>query len=337
MHKVMWQIREKHRYIWAMLFLVCTILYNSATLPVKKDAQKTTGENNSFAKSQTMAVPTLYTKQPESVYEGVMQSRKGDVFRVAFEARGGNNPELELFVRSSLFYESVKVGEVIVESTEDNEYEEVVFVTHGDYDSIVIRLKGSESDRENWDNRFVFIDSLSITKLDIDPEKIAQLSPTAIGFRGIPQSRVEDLGSETLYTFALARDIVDYQSVFDASASTYFDGKKKAVVAAKKNTEYFTYKFDVAHPIKRLIIRAEQHGSDENEIRLQYSFDGSLWKTVEYSQKPGKSQRFFLSLDFAVPREKQVFVRISYEGEDKKTGTFALAELRLNALAIKQK
>lgn len=331
----MHQIKERYRYVWVVFFLMVTVSYNNTATFVKKETPRAAQENGSFTEPRAAVIPTLYTKQPESLYGGIMQSQKGDVFRVAFEARGGNNPELELLVHSSLFYESVKVGEVEVESTEENEYKEVVFVAPGSYDSIIIRLKGSEHDETSWNSRFAFIEAFSLTKLDIDPGKIAQLSPTVIGFRGLPQSRLEDFGSEMLYTFSTSGDVTDYQSVFDASQSTYFDGKKKAVVAAKRKSEYFVYKLDMMHLLKKLIIKAEQHGSDEDEIHLQYSFDGSSWETIQYVQKAGGSQQFFLSLDFEVPQEKLVFIKVSYEGEDKKTGTFALEELKVNALVVK--
>lgn len=323
---------EKKMYSLAIFVLLIVFLYNDILVPIEmKILEKPAGDASAMSLTES-ALPTIYTKQPENIYKGVLQSKKGDVYRVTLEARGGNNPQLEVFVHSSIFYETAKVGEIEIESIDNNEHKEIVFSTPGSFDSILIRLKEGEKDETKWDNRFAFIDSLSVARLDIDQGGIASLSPTVTGVQGVSSARLEDMGMDMLYTFSIRGDVTDYQSIFEATNSMIFDSKKKSVAAAKRNGEYFMYKLDMVYPIKRLVIRATQKGSDENEIHLQYSFDKSLWQSIEYSQKHSGSQKFFLSLNREVPREKTVYIKAFYEGEDKKSGTFALEELEVNAL-----
>lgn len=330
--------KSKNQYFSVTLLLLVAFLYNDILVPRETKRLEKTPENAGIIQSAEPVVPTLYMKRPESIYTGVLQSRKGDVYRVVLDVRGGNNPQLEIFVASSVFHETLKIGEVEeIESIDENEHKEIVFVALGSFDSIIIRLKESERDETKWDSKFAFIDALSITRLDISPEKIASIAPTVTGVQGMPFAKLEDLGTSMLYTFSTRSDITDYQSVFEATDSAAFDGKKEAVAAAKREGEYFMYKFDVVYPLKKLFIRAVQRGFDKDEIRMQYSFDKSSWKTIEYTQANGSSQKFLLSLEEMVPREREVYVKVFYEGENKKTGTFALEKLEVNALVVDEK
>lgn len=324
--------REVGKYFLTGFILLIVFVYNNTFVPTETKRLEKSNGGTDVVQSKESIPPTVYTKRPESIYKGVLQSKKGDVYRVSFDVRGGNTPQLEVFVRSSIFYETFKVGEVEVESADKAERKEVVFVTPGNFDSIGIRLKKDEGDETRWDSKFAFVSSLSVSRLSITSEGITSLSPTIIGIQGMPFARLEDMGADMLYTFSTRGDITDYQSVFETTDSAAFDGKKKAVVAAKRNGEYFIYKLDMVHPIKKLLIRSIQKGSDENEIRMQYSFDKSSWHTIEYTQNKAESQKFLLSLERNIPKESVVFVKVFYEGEDKKTGTFALEELEVNAL-----
>lgn len=325
-----------NRYFSIATILSVAFLYNYILVPLETKRLEEVPKDIGVMQSAEPVSPTLYMKRPESVYRGVLQSRRGDVYRVVFDVRGGNNPQLEVSLFSSVFHETVKIGEVEAESSDENERKEIVFTTSGSFDSIIIRLKEGERDETKWDNKFAFIENLSITRLDISPEKMTSLAPVVIGVQGMPFAKLEDLGSEMLYTFSTRSDITDYQGIFEATESAAFDGKKKAVVAAKRKGEYFMYKLDAVHPFKKLLIRAIQKGSDKDEIRLQYSFDKSSWQTVEYTQEDGGSQKFLLFIEQEVPKEKVVYVKVFYEGEDKKTGTFGLEELEVNALVVNE-
>lgn len=333
--KIQLTLKKNGRYVGVLLILIGTFLYNDALTPLSKKIMERASDTSQTIPSVAMISPTIHTKQPEKIYEHVMQSKKGDVYRVAFGARGGDNPQVEIFIHSSVFYETIKVGETDVESVDVNEYKEVVFTTPGSFDSIIIKLKEGTRDEGKWSNQFVFTDSFSVSRLDIVPEEISSLAPTIIGIQGLRYARLEDIGRDMLYTFATRSEATDYQDVFEATNSTEFDSKKKSVIAAKRKGEYFMYKFDMMYPITKLVIRATQEGFDEDEIRLQYSFDKSSWRTIEYSQKRSEPQRFLLSLKREIPKEKTVYVKVFYEGEDKKSGTFALKTLSVSALVQK--
>lgn len=143
-------------------------------------------------------------------------------------------------------------------------------------------------------------------------------------------AKLEDLGRNLFYSFSLQEKPVDYTNVFDMSEGVTFDGKKRLVSGRKKNGEFFTYKFDTLYPFRNLTIEARQEGSVPNEIKLEYSFDNSFWKEIPSTQEKSQSPTFFLML--SNPNNGHVvYVRASFQGEEKKTGLFALDKLSVKA------
>lgn len=147
-------------------------------------------------------------------------------------------------------------------------------------------------------------------------------------------ARLEDLGKIFSYSFSFQEKNVDFINLFAASQDVQFDSKSKLVKGKRKTGEFFVYKFDTLYPFEQFALKAEQNGDVANEIRLEYSFDNAFWQTIEFTQKKGGSQKFF----FSIPgnnKNSVIYVRVSYNGEEKKTGSFALKSLSVNAAVQK--
>jgi hypothetical protein len=182
----------------------------------------------------------------------------------------------------------------------------------------------------------------SITSLatDINPDSYTEsgdlllyMSRRATGKNGrgiLDQARLEDTGKGYMYFFELQNEEVDYVNLYDASSGIVFDQKKRMVSGKQKNGGFFSYKFDTIYPFDRFVLNATQKGDDEKEIKLEYSFDNTLWKEVSFTQDKGSSQRFSLILP-GNRVEHVVYVRVGYNGEEKKSGFFALEALSVNA------
>ncbi|MEK9151254.1 MAG: hypothetical protein AAB547_01340 [Patescibacteria group bacterium] len=143
-------------------------------------------------------------------------------------------------------------------------------------------------------------------------------------------AKFEDLGEKFFYSFSLRGTPLDFANTFDASTSIRYDAKKHLVIGSQKNKEYFIYRFDVPYPFDRFVLEAVQEGDDKKEIKLEYSFDNAFWKEIPFVQASNDAQRFFLTLE-GDGKSRTVYVRASYDGEDKKSGFFALEKLSVNA------
>lgn len=189
------------------------------------------------------------------------------------------------------------------------------------------------NDRENFFN-------IGFLEPDVDADKSSAQGDIALHIRVRAQTKngasfpdgakLEDLGKSRLYSFSLEGEPVDYTNIFNASSSVRFDQAKHLVIGSQKNGEYLTYKFDTALPFDQFAIQATQKGNDEKEIKLEFSFDNAFWREIAFVQDKGGPQRFALALPGDL-KMHVVYVRASYNGEDKKSGFFALETLSVNA------
>lgn len=151
----------------------------------------------------------------------------------------------------------------------------------------------------------------------------------------ISGARVEDFGSEMLYTYSLSREVNDFFNLFDTEGSVKFDTKEKIIVGKQQQRTSFTYRFFTVYPFQKFMLAARQADNTENEIKLEYSFDNTFWGEVPFTQKDKEPQVFLLSLT-GTGAERVVYVRASYNGEDKKTGSFGLDQLSVRAELIRK-
>ncbi len=143
-------------------------------------------------------------------------------------------------------------------------------------------------------------------------------------------AKVEDFGNEILYSYALSGEVNDFFDLFDTEGSVKFDTKQKMVVGEQKQRTSFTYRFFTVYPFERFALSARQAGDKEKEVKLEYSFDKEFWKEVPVTQAHNKSQIFSLALA-GTGKQDTVYIRASYNGEDKKTDSFGLDQLSVRA------
>lgn len=143
-------------------------------------------------------------------------------------------------------------------------------------------------------------------------------------------AKLEDLGKNLSYSFSLQGTPLDFTNIFDARGSITYDAKKHLVTGGQKNREYFIYKFDLPYPFDRFVLEAMEESNDEKEIKLEYSFDNAFWREIAFTQEKGDPQKFLLTL-LGDGKSRTVYVRVSYNGAEKKSGFFALKTLNVTA------
>lgn len=152
----------------------------------------------------------------------------------------------------------------------------------------------------------------------------------------ISGARVEDFGGgKAVYSYMTTGEELDYFSLFATEGEVEFDSKKKRVAGAQKQRTSFTYRFFTVYPFERFLLSAKQAGDDEKEVKLEYSFDNVFWQEVPFTQIEKESQVFSLLLS-GTGTERTVYVRASYNGEDKKSGSFGLDRLSVRAQLKRQ-
>jgi len=148
-------------------------------------------------------------------------------------------------------------------------------------------------------------------------------------------ARVEDFGGEILYTYSLSGEMNDFFNLFNTKGSVKFDTKKKVIVGKQQQHTSFTYRFFTAYPFQKFMLAGREIDNTSNEIKLEYSFDNVFWSEVPFTQEESAPQMFSLLLT-GTGVERVVYVRVSYNGEDKKTGTFGLDQLSVRAELIRK-
>lgn len=143
-------------------------------------------------------------------------------------------------------------------------------------------------------------------------------------------ARVEDRGNGLLYSFSLLFSPVDYLNLYEASSGIFYDREKKQVVGKQRGGEFFIYRFDTVYPYETFAFRAIQDGDDGKEIKVEYSLDNILWGEVPFIQETPGSHRFELALP-GNGKSRVVYVRASYDAEEKTSGFFGFKELSANA------
>ncbi len=143
-------------------------------------------------------------------------------------------------------------------------------------------------------------------------------------------ARLEDLGNRLMYAYSFHGNKADYSNIFSASAGISFDQEKGLVIGNQKKNEFFEYRFDMVYAFDKFVLEATQQGDDEKEIKLEYSFDDTLWYEVPFTQEKGAPQKFLLELQ-EEKKHRVLYVRVSYSGAEKKSGFFALKTLSVNA------
>lgn len=157
-----------------------------------------------------------------------------------------------------------------------------------------------------------------------------------VGGELLSGARVEDFGgNEIIYSYSWNGRVDDFFNLFDTEGSVKFDPQKKIITGKQQQRTSFTYRFFTVYPFEKFMLSARQAGDNEKEVKLEYSFDNEFWREVPSTQEDNEPQIFSLTLN-GNGVERVVYVRASYNGEDKKTGSFGLDQLSVRAQLIRK-
>jgi hypothetical protein len=149
-------------------------------------------------------------------------------------------------------------------------------------------------------------------------------------------ARVEDFGGgEIIYSYSLNGRADDFFDLFDTEGSVRFDTQKKIIAGKRQQRTSFIYRFFVVYPFEKFMLSVRQAGDNDKEVKLEYSFDNEFWREVPSTQVDNEPQIFSLTLKGA-GEQRIVYVRASYNGEDKKTGSFGLDQLSVRAQLMRK-
>jgi len=144
---------------------------------------------------------------------------------------------------------------------------------------------------------------------------------------------VEDVGDRYVYRYAFAPEPEAVLDVYNTQGRIKYKEKLKAIVMNAQQGASYVYKFDFPHPLRAAQITARQLGDYKDEIALEYSFDGTVWKKIDYVQRSGGSQLFDgrITADVAGASERLLLLRVRYVGETRKLKEFGLESLEFVA------
>lgn len=165
------------RYFIVLGIFLVAILYGSF-LPEVEEAKK--NKNPLYRIIWNYERADLTSRNPSKIYQGVIQSKKGDFYRIGFSAKATENVSIAVNAVSKVG-EKQEITTVELKDDEDNRYIESVFSTDGNYENIKIgRIKKDIEDE--WSNAGIFISNLYITRLNIRNNFEAEkLKPTVYG------------------------------------------------------------------------------------------------------------------------------------------------------------
>lgn len=148
-------------------------------------------------------------------------------------------------------------------------------------------------------------------------------------------AKIEDIGSYLRYEYKTEGSFVDFLNISDMSESISFAKKEARILGNAKVGEFFVHTIDTLMPFSEIVIRAQQFGNYEKQIRMEYSFDQKEWIEVSFVQSEGESQNFFLRLELGEKKQQSLFVRTRYAGEEDSKRKFGLERLYITAKILK--
>ena len=166
---------------------------------------------------------------------------------------------------------------------------------------------------------------------------LAEILPSLEGDEGVrllSGARIEDVGSYLRYEYRNAGVSTDFFNIDRMSDSVEFDSSCGCVLADAEREEFFSYEFDFLSPASEVFVRARQYRDYEDQIAMEYSFDGKGWKEIPYRQDNDDSQRFAYTIEPPSGTSK-VFIAVRYAGEEDTDREFGLDLLEVTAKLVK--
>lgn len=178
--------------------------------------------------------------------------------------------------------------------------------------------------------------------------KIFGAAYTRVGDERILEGTIiEDVGSGTGYfTYNSVGDITDLLNLdkFDLGENNqgkvFYLGKANTVVGTAQFGTSFTYRFNMMHPIKDVIVSASQIGPIYFKNKLFYSFDGVNWQQITEEQdnsddgwKADNTLQQYVQKIVATSKSNQFYIKVTYDENDngREEGLFGVRNLSLLA------
>jgi hypothetical protein len=144
-------------------------------------------------------------------------------------------------------------------------------------------------------------------------------------------AKVEDIGPYMRYAYHNSGEPSDFFNIDTMTESVKFSSSDGIVLADAKVGEFFSYEIDTLLPFTEVAIFAEQFGEYEDQISLEYSFDGSSWTEIPYEQDHKGPQRFSARILDPDSDTSTVFVAVRYAKEEDTRRKFGLSSLEITA------
>lgn len=151
------------------------------------------------------------------------------------------------------------------------------------------------------------------------------------GNRFLNNAKLEDFGPFSRYTYSSSQGPSDLMDVYEMSGKINYDEETKAVVGDEATDTSFTYKIDTVRPFTVLRMEASQLGNAKNQIRMEYSYDGSSWTKIDSTQEEKGPQMFDIVLMPNERKQPTIYFRVSYAGGEDDKGAFGLRDFRVTA------
>lgn len=147
-------------------------------------------------------------------------------------------------------------------------------------------------------------------------------------------AKVEDVGDGVYYDYSLRGNEADFFNIFESGGNVKFDKEEGSLVGEQKKGTFFTYRLAAPLPFGQIAFHARYFANAEEGIKLEYSFDNATWEVIPVT---GQERGSLVSRKViqATGGQKIVYVRVSYDGKNKKTGYFSLENLSVDAQLIR--
>lgn len=154
------------------------------------------------------------------------------------------------------------------------------------------------------------------------------------GNRFLNNAKLEDFGPFSRYTYSSSQSPSDLMDVYDTSRKINYDEGNRSVVGDEVIDTSFTYKIDTVRPFTVLRMEASQLGDTKDQIRMEYSYDGSSWTGIDSTQEDKAPQMFDIVLTPDTQKRSVVYFRVSYAGEKNGKSIFGLRDFRVTANVV---
>lgn len=151
------------------------------------------------------------------------------------------------------------------------------------------------------------------------------------GKRLLSNAVLQDNGSVYSYDYRMSHTPRDLLDVYSATGKLKFDENLRMLTLPKSKDASLIYKVDMKYPLERMHIRAQMFGLKDEEVLIEYSYDGENWKSALNENMKNISSR---ETDFYIDGEgdiSTIFLRFEYNGKGNNNKIFGVTDLQIAA------